>query len=422
LNLPGEVKKRTVWVWFYLSVGTLLLLCLAWLYWYQVQGSYKTIDNSLLEHGRSHFKSIVLTRRWVTEHGGVYVFKRPGVESNPYLPGTDIETKDNRILVLRNPALITREISEYAKKDADFSFHITSDKPLNPNNRPDEWEKKAIGLFQAGSEEYYSKVQSNGETYYRYIAPLYVEASCLACHSQQGYKVGEISGGISVRFNISGIEKALAESLWRDTAIFVFISLLLFLSFFSVIWFFQKNILRSEKKITELANTDSLTGLYSRGFLMDIFEHKFEQSQRYNHPLSFIMIDLDHFKQVNDQYGHQVGDEALRKVANVLTANIRKSDLAARYGGEELAIVLIETEFNVACELAEKLREIISNIEIGVGNNTLNITASLGVSSINSDASEDDIENVDQLIKVADDALYRAKHEGRNRVCCSCVT
>jgi len=136
------------------------------------QHTSNAIEFSLLERSRAHFEMIVLTRRWAAEHGGVYVLKRSGVESNPFLPDSDIEAKDGQVLALRNPALMTREISEYAKEDANYLFHITSDIPLNPNNQPDDWERMAIERFQSGTEEYYGKERSDGKTYFRYMAPL----------------------------------------------------------------------------------------------------------------------------------------------------------------------------------------------------------------------------------------------------------
>jgi len=239
----------------------------------------------------------------------------------------------------------------------------------------------------------------------------------MECHRAQGYKIGDVRGGISVRFNISDVEDALTEFLWEDVIVFVFAVIFIPITFFSVIRLFQRKVLRAEQQILKLANTDSLTDLYNRRFLMDRIEQNIEQCRRYDHRLGFIMLDLDHFKQINDQYGHQVGDEVLKKVAEVLRANTRKNDCASRYGGEELALVLPETNFKASIELAEKLRKMISQIEIKAGNDVLKVSASLGVSGINGNSIEDNLASVHQLIKAADDALYRAKQGGRNRVC-----
>ncbi len=99
----------------------------------------KLILNSLHTSAESMFENIVLTRKWNADYGGVYVWKRPGMESNAYLKDPDIETKDGKIYTMKNPALMTREISDYAKKETNFFYHITSKKLLNPENQADEW-------------------------------------------------------------------------------------------------------------------------------------------------------------------------------------------------------------------------------------------------------------------------------------------
>jgi diguanylate cyclase (GGDEF)-like protein len=411
------LKNKPVWLQFYITVGALILLSLGGMYWYQYQQATNAADFNLIERGRSHFESIKLTRRWAAEHGAIYVFKKKGAESNPYLPDTDIETKDGKILLLHNPASITREISEYAEADADFSFRITSNIPINPNNSPDEWESVALDAFKAGASEFYNRKYHNGKTFYRYMAPLYVEESCLACHARQNYKIGEVRGGISISFNITDIEKALKRSFLHSASIFLTLFIFLVFTFFMVIRSFQKKILHTEQKIIEMANVDDLTGLYNRRYLMNRLKMDLERCQRYKRELGFIMLDLDYFKNINDQYGHLVGDEVLKSVAEVLQKNTRKNDYIARYGGEEIALVLPETELKTSINLAEKLCKLINQLEINVGDDVLKVSASFGVSNLNQDSNKDNMSADDILIKDADEALYRAKDRGRNQVC-----
>ncbi|MFC1750578.1 diguanylate cyclase [Pseudomonadota bacterium] len=412
------VKKTSIWLRFYISMGVLLLACLGWFFWEQSNHTFETIEQSLLERGRSHYKSILFIRRWAANHGGVYVLKQPGVESNPFLPNSDIETKDQRILLLRNPALITREISDYAEKDADFSFRVPGINPLNPNSQPDEWERKAIEQFQAGSKEITSREYKNNHTYFRYMTPVYAENSCLACHEAQGYKTGDIVGGISMRFNISELESKMNNTLRENIVIFLILSTLILLTFFAVIRFFQTKILQAERQIIELANLDGLTGLCCRRTLVNKIEHEVKRCKRYRHELGLIMIDLDHFKKINDKFGHQTGDDVLVKVAAVLRENTRSTDCAARYGGEELAIVLPEANIASTTKLAEKLCELIRLVSIKKGQEELNVTASFGVSSVTHEALENSaVDIIETLVKTADEALYRAKEGGRNQVC-----
>ncbi len=158
------------------------------------------------------------------------------------------------------------------------------------------------------------------------------------------------------------------------------------------------------------AVTDDLTGLASHGRFQDVLTAEMEQVRRYHYPVSLIMLDIDNFKSVNDAYGHPQGDVVLRHVADALRETSRDVDLAARYGGEELALILPHTDLEGAYEVAERARASIEAQAVPEldGNGVLRITASVGVAS-SSDGDKD------SLIAAADNALYVAKHEGKNR-------
>ncbi|PKM23226.1 MAG: diguanylate cyclase [Gammaproteobacteria bacterium HGW-Gammaproteobacteria-14] len=165
--------------------------------------------------------------------------------------------------------------------------------------------------------------------------------------------------------------------------------------------------------LQDLSDTDSLTGLRNRRFLDEQLQREFIRCYRYQHPLSVILIDIDHFKVFNDTYGHQVGDECLRLVANQIAHCVaRDSDTAARYGGEEFCLVLPETDTEGARAVAERIRRKISESPFMVSGNGVPITASFGVACIHPSTPE----GYDSLIREADAALYQAKDEGRNRV------
>jgi len=152
---------------------------------------------------------------------------------------------------------------------------------------------------------------------------------------------------------------------------------------------------------------DRLTGIWNRVRLEEEAPQEIARLERYGHPTSLLMVDLDHFKQVNDQYGHATGDLVLKEFCAVVQSCIRTTDILARWGGEEFVIIAVEIDIGSAYKLAEKLRKEIEKYNF-IKNE--NITASFGAAEINS------AENVDDLIKRADDALYRAKRNGRNRV------
>jgi hypothetical protein len=155
-----------------------------------------------LAQARSFFEQIVLTRYWNSIHGGVYVPVSKEIQPNPFLdvPHRDIITKDGQQLTLINPAYMTRQIAEIAAGKDKVQFHITSLKPIRPQNAPYDWEAKALSKFSAKSDEYYEwwLPAEKGKKAFRYMAPLWVEKPCLSCHAKQGYAEGDLRGGISI--------------------------------------------------------------------------------------------------------------------------------------------------------------------------------------------------------------------------------
>jgi diguanylate cyclase (GGDEF)-like protein len=167
------------------------------------------------------------------------------------------------------------------------------------------------------------------------------------------------------------------------------------------------------EKVERQAVTDELTGLANLRAFHSILEGEIERARRFNTPLALVMLDLDNFKLVNDEYGHQQGDEVLALVADVLRDFSRDIDAPARYGGEELAVVLPQTDAEGAAQLAERIREAVDRLEVPRvdGEGTLRLQASFGVAALPESAVDRE-----GLIAAADAALYRAKRAGRNRV------
>ena len=167
-----------------------------------------------------------------------------------------------------------------------------------------------------------------------------------------------------------------------------------------------------EEELKCLANFDSLTGLMNRRYFFEISDKEFKKSKRYNRPFSFIMLDIDHFKNINDGLGHQAGDFVLSKISKHMLDQVRQSDHVGRIGGEEFAILLPETNIDKAVDFSERIRHSIANLSITFADRTFNITVSIGVSSY----SEND-PSMEIIMSRADKALYQSKNNGRNRVC-----
>jgi diguanylate cyclase (GGDEF)-like protein len=156
-----------------------------------------------------------------------------------------------------------------------------------------------------------------------------------------------------------------------------------------------------------------LTKLTNYQRFQEVLDEEMYRAKRYKFPLTLLMVDLDHFKKVNDTLGHLAGDHVLRETSELLRKSLRKSDIAARYGGEEFAVLLPETPQEGAFILAERLREKLAAMSFNYGDQVIFVTMSVGIAVY---SPKTDSSNAD-LIKKADTALYRAKEEGRNRCC-----
>lgn len=168
------------------------------------------------------------------------------------------------------------------------------------------------------------------------------------------------------------------------------------------------------KSTLRLSVTDGLTGLFNSRYLYTRIEEEMARARRYGRPLSLFMLDLDHFKDFNDEYGHLSGDDALRTIARVLRQNSRETDTVARYGGEEFSVILPETDIEKAATLAERIRAAVEAepIRPGEGRPRTKITVSIGIAAL-----QEYVNKPEEFVKMADSALYDAKAKGRNRVC-----
>ncbi|MDD2336338.1 MAG: diguanylate cyclase [Geobacteraceae bacterium] len=399
--------------------GIFLIICLILLsiFWGFSYKASSLIKNQLHQQGVAFFQEVVLTREWAANHGGVYVKLGSDVKINPYLlkiPGLKvvITDREGECYTLKNPALITREISELAVRKGLFKFKITSLKPLNPDNSPDQFERKALTRFDHGLKEWSTYEDQGNEVLYRYMAPLVTYKSCLKCHSAQGYREGDIRGGISVTINATDMINQLHEN-----NLFLLISAIGIVALiFAIIRFisqaFIKELKLAEQKLIEMASRDFLTGLLNRREMYNRLASEVSRAGRNDKPLSVIMIDIDFFKKLNDTYGHSMGDTVLKELSCKLQETLRKYDIICRYGGEEFLVVAPDATSDEARNLAERIRSIAQKIVIPYGSNAtpVSISISAGVSQYIEG------EDVEKTISRADAALYRAKGAGRNRV------
>lgn len=195
-----------------------------------------------------------------------------------------------------------------------------------------------------------------------------------------------------------------------------FISLLVTAVIFGLTVLVLRPVIRtmlSVEQLTESVNRDGLTGLYNHQYMQEILDVELARMQRKGNNLSLMMLDIDHFKRFNDDYGHQAGDQVLREISRLISSLIRKTDLFARYGGEEFMLILPETDHGIALLLAERVRKAVAEMVVESSSGPLQLTISIGVvSTANGKTNREKT----QIIEAADQAMYESKKKGRNMV------
>lgn len=399
---PSDVKLLLK-PWLLLAIWVVLVLgSLGW----NLHQAYNARAELALRTARSFFEQVVLTRRWNARHGGVYVQVTEETQPNPYLKidNRDIRVSDSLLLTAINPAFMTRQLAEIADETTGVHFHITSLDPIRPENRPEAWERVALMRFEQGQQEVGQFIESGDTLMYRYMAPLMTEKACLKCHEEQGYRIGDVRGGISV--TLPDVALVPAMSLITSHAVIGLVGVGLIL--------ISTNLLqKSHDRLKQQAVLDTLTSIPNRRYFIENLVEEFRRGRRQRSPLSVIICDIDNFKSYNDTFGHQAGDRCLKAVAQTLRDGLKRGgDFCARYGGEEFVVVLPDTPLANAVKVAEGMRESVAGLGMRHPGSSYGIvTLSMGVAT-------DDLGNPDheELIKQADEALYRAKELGRNRV------
>lgn len=284
------------------------------------------------EGARNVFRTIVLARQWNAQHKGVYVPVTPQTQPNPYLedPRRDIQSSDGRWLTLVNPAYMTRMMSQLSVRNTELSFRGTSLQPINPDNAPDEWERDALHRFESGTPEVSGlSIQGDGQTVFRYIAPLKVTQECLDCHAKQAYRVGDIRGGISISQSYAPLLEAARPSE-RNSMLAHGLVLLLFVG---ISWWSMEHLRSSwtalEGSIEELKQTrDELVRnekMASLGRMVAGFAHEL------NTPVGIAVGSISH------------NEETLRQISTLLdqedvSEHELRAHLATLQQGGELAL------------------------------------------------------------------------------------
>lgn len=374
----------------------------------------RALQVHLYEQAKAFFSEIVIVRKWVAKHGGVYVPLDKTTGINPYL--VDIEgieakiTCNEKEFVLKNPSLVTKEISESPFRTGQVRYKMTSLKPINPDNAPDKFEKSALEQFEQGVSEVSIFEKRDGADHFRYMAPLVADETCMTCHAQQGYTVGDIRGGISVTLQAESLMLRIKRAqIFMVIAGFGVIALMI-VSIWYISRFFIRDLHYAQEALARMASTDFLTGLANRMAGIQTLTKELGRMSRKKTPLCIALIDLDHFKKVNDTYGHNVGDEILKSFSAILLKNIRNYDTACRYGGEEFLLIMPQTSLEEAVKILNRILDYIKSTPISTTKGNVKTSVSAGV------VKAREGEDVDACVDRADKLLYRAKADGRSRI------
>ncbi len=409
INIPYLITRGPFKIFIIVMVLLVTVLSLNWnLYLID-----KHMTETALHETRGVFTLILTTRKWNSIHQGVYVKVTDKTKPNPYLNDAERDIIAEGILYTKmNPAYMTREIADLTQSGTNVALHISSLAPVNPNNKPDAWEKKALEEFIKGKKEYYGFTETKRGLEFRYASPLYMERECLQCHTAE-HSVQNIRGTISVSLP----SEPLLNMLKPQKESIKMFHLFAFIIFSAIIWLTLTKLqehLQERRKMEQLikhqAYHDSLTGLPNRRMYEQILQQAIKIAEQEKTQLGIAFLDLDGFKKANDAFGHQVGDELLKQVAKRLVSEIRNGDIVARQGGDEFVVLINAIEgTEEMIKVAERILKSIAK-SFTIQAHEITVTTSIGISIFPRDGQD-----FTELIKKADTALYKSKSNGRNR-------
>jgi|GEM_PF-5820556 len=389
------------------------------LIWSVVENQRGNVDEAMIRAEMAREKDIAY-RRWVQVNGGVYIPVTPTSQPNPHLnvPERDITTPSGKALTLVNSSYMVRQVSELAGDSISVKSHITSLKPLRPQNAPDPREAEALRQFEQGAQKVTWQETMDGRLYLRTMWPFVVNESCLKCHAQQGYQVGDIRGGITTSVPLPTLFSSLGK-MWATIAGYG----LLWTAGLTGIGFSWRRLQQHERKrehieeqLRHAALHDALTGLPNRRIFHEDLRHAIREDRHSDRRFAVMLLDLDRFKVVNDGLGHAMGDRLLIEVARRLVecvgADHRRAEapLVARLGGDEFAVLLRQTGGSAEAQaLATAIQHRVAEPVIIAG---LEIHSSASIGLVISSGA---YEVPEEVLRDADTALYAAKNAGRAR-------
>jgi diguanylate cyclase (GGDEF)-like protein len=359
-----------------------------------------------LKIAQSSLQQILVFRKWNAVHGVVYAPVTGDFRPNPYLkdPLRDVSAGKLRLTMI-NPSFMTREAAEIASTSNGIKFRLTSLRVIRPGNKPTAMEKAALVDFEKGKDHVGIFLGNGDQGAYFYMEPVRTEKECLTCHSFQGYKENDIQGGISV------ILPFVPEIPLKTILALHAFALTLGICLISIL---GGKLARAYETINMQAVTDALTGIPNRMGLDKTMQTEINRCAREKSNMTVIMADIDHFKRINDTYGHATGDEYLKYAAQSINESLRRpGDFCARIGGEEFIILLPKTGLSGAMTVTERIRKLLQDRVFPIQETTTEtVRMSFGITEIHDFATV----TIETVLKEADEALYTAKARGRDTI------
>ena len=330
---------------------------------------------------------------------------------------------------------IARGIKDYLnlerKKNGlpEIYFKLASDNPRNPINQADTWESELLKQMNAGEVKEYREIKEKNGKKFLYVAiPINPsKKGCMVCHGDPADAPKELiehygkKAGFYEKVDVSraliSIRVPMDELLTNSKELVLVMSVVSFLILAAIFWLIshfilklernQQTIIQTNAELHRLSSVDYLTNICNRRSFTEALDRLIRIARRYQGTLSVMVLDLDHFKTINDKHGHSVGDTVLQEFSRVVESQVRESDLFGRWGGEEFIIAMPHQDLESALQAAEKVRSVVMEHQFS---NDIRFTVSIGVSTLQNGLSRE------ELIELADQALYRSKTKGRNRV------
>jgi diguanylate cyclase (GGDEF)-like protein len=318
-------------------------------------------------------------------------------------------SSQERAAAMRDADRMVREMADDARGRGGVEFHLTAAHPLNDVNAPDSWESAGLQALANGQSQYEEVTGARPSRTLRLLHPLVGGTSCLRCHEASGVGSRQIIGAVSVTVPLKNQDALLRRSALWLTALWVVVTVGLTAMTIFLVYRLVSRLEAGEERLREMAMTDPLTGIYNRRAVFELLTTEIERTRRKKAHLGVVAVDLDHFKVVNDTYGHAAGDEVLKEAVRRMQSSIRSYDVIGRVGGEEFIVVAPDIEADELAMLAERMRRSVSETPIPINVTTqVAVTASLGYALFREGG------DADTLTRRADSAVYAAKAAGRN--------